>query len=307
MISLVLLWLYAAASVSANLNQESSTTSVLETKADLAQEITTELTHETSTISPQGRPIKPSTQLNGGGINSCAKALNKIAAYKPKSTSSSFGSSFGSPWRPSGPFGGRPYGGRPYGGRPYGGRPYGGRPNGPDRFGDYQYGEGPYRPDKYDYYSYGESSFRTDKNGNNPCGGKNGNNPCGGKYGNNPCGGKYGNNPYGGKHGNNPYGGKYGGTTNRPGHARGGNKPVVTEAPDKPGSCPTVKASCPPSSNFDPPPQVCSSDRDCDGVDKCCFNKYLNMQNCTCITPIMKEKKKNKISTLPPQPPPGLA
>ncbi|CAL4096649.1 unnamed protein product [Meganyctiphanes norvegica] len=51
----------------------------------------------------------------------------------------------------------------------------------------------------------------------------------------------------------------------------------------KPGQCPAVRPSCPPT-RFGQPPKPCSSDGGCVGVDKCCFDVCL--QHHTCKPPI---------------------
>merc|ERR1711942_503457 len=48
----------------------------------------------------------------------------------------------------------------------------------------------------------------------------------------------------------------------------------------KPGQCPPVRPSCPPTRNFIGPPQTCSSDSRCPGVDKCCFDTCLQEHVC---------------------------
>merc|ERR1739842_222316 len=62
----------------------------------------------------------------------------------------------------------------------------------------------------------------------------------------------------------------------------GGNEPL-TAAVTKPGQCPPVRPSCPPTRNFGPP-RTCSSDGACGGLDKCCFDTCL--QHHTCKPPI---------------------
>merc|ERR1711887_25015 len=48
----------------------------------------------------------------------------------------------------------------------------------------------------------------------------------------------------------------------------------------KPGRCPPVRPSCPPTRNFFGPPQTCSNDGRCPGVDKCCFDTCLQEHVC---------------------------
>merc|ERR1712106_1190468 len=48
----------------------------------------------------------------------------------------------------------------------------------------------------------------------------------------------------------------------------------------KPGQCPPVRPSCPPTRNFGRPPQTCSNDSRCPGVDKCCFDTCLQEHVC---------------------------
>ncbi|XP_064100946.1 keratin, type I cytoskeletal 14-like [Macrobrachium nipponense] len=47
----------------------------------------------------------------------------------------------------------------------------------------------------------------------------------------------------------------------------------------KPGVCPPVRPQCPPVRNF-APPQTCSNDSKCGGVDKCCYDRCLEEHVC---------------------------
>jgi len=52
----------------------------------------------------------------------------------------------------------------------------------------------------------------------------------------------------------------------------------------KPGQCPPVRPQCPPTRLGFRPPQQCSNDSRCPGVEKCCFDTCL--QHHTCKAPI---------------------
>merc|ERR1712128_123495 len=58
---------------------------------------------------------------------------------------------------------------------------------------------------------------------------------------------------------------------------------ALTAAVTKPGQCPPVRPSCPPT-RFGGAPTTCSSDGACRGLDKCCFDTCL--QHHTCKPPI---------------------
>merc|ERR1719378_1121939 len=62
----------------------------------------------------------------------------------------------------------------------------------------------------------------------------------------------------------------------------GGNE-VASLPTVKPGQCPPVRPQCPPTRGFRPP-QQCSNDSRCPGVEKCCFDTCL--QHHTCKAPI---------------------
>ncbi|XP_064099735.1 small cysteine and glycine repeat-containing protein 2-like [Macrobrachium nipponense] len=47
----------------------------------------------------------------------------------------------------------------------------------------------------------------------------------------------------------------------------------------KPGICPPVRPQCPPVRNF-APPQTCSNDSKCGGIDKCCYDRCLEEHVC---------------------------
>ena len=51
----------------------------------------------------------------------------------------------------------------------------------------------------------------------------------------------------------------------------------------KPGQCPPVRPVCPPTRSYGPP-QTCSNDYSCGGIDKCCFDTCL--QEHVCKAPI---------------------
>merc|ERR1711972_431362 len=48
----------------------------------------------------------------------------------------------------------------------------------------------------------------------------------------------------------------------------------------KQGYCPPVRPSCPPTRFFGGPPQTCSNDGSCPGVDKCCYDTCLSEHVC---------------------------
>merc|ERR1711915_144186 len=58
-----------------------------------------------------------------------------------------------------------------------------------------------------------------------------------------------------------------------------GNEP---EAPvfTKGGRCPPVRPNCPPVRSFFAPPQTCSNDGACGGIEKCCFDRCLEEHVC---------------------------
>ncbi|CAL4178570.1 unnamed protein product, partial [Meganyctiphanes norvegica] len=63
----------------------------------------------------------------------------------------------------------------------------------------------------------------------------------------------------------------------------GGNE-VASLPTVKPGQCPPVRPQCPPTRLGFRPPQQCSNDSRCPGVEKCCFDTCL--QHHTCKAPI---------------------
>ena len=63
----------------------------------------------------------------------------------------------------------------------------------------------------------------------------------------------------------------------------GGNE-VASLPTVKPGQCPPVRPQCPPTRLGFRPPQQCSNDSRCPGVEKCCFDTCL--QHHTNKTPI---------------------
>merc|ERR1712179_101162 len=63
----------------------------------------------------------------------------------------------------------------------------------------------------------------------------------------------------------------------------GGNE-VASLPTLKPGQCPPVRPQCPPTRLGFRPPQQCSNDSRCPGVEKCCFDTCL--QHHTCKAPI---------------------
>ncbi|CAL4140811.1 unnamed protein product [Meganyctiphanes norvegica] len=63
----------------------------------------------------------------------------------------------------------------------------------------------------------------------------------------------------------------------------GGNE-VASLPTVKPGQCPPVRPQCPPTRLGFRPPQQCSNDSRCPGVEKCCSDTCL--QHHTCKAPI---------------------
>ena len=51
-----------------------------------------------------------------------------------------------------------------------------------------------------------------------------------------------------------------------------------TQVVTKPGVCPPIRPSCPPTRSF--PPASCSNDGSCVGVDKCCFDTCIQQHTC---------------------------
>ncbi|XP_064114744.1 elastin-like [Macrobrachium nipponense] len=58
-----------------------------------------------------------------------------------------------------------------------------------------------------------------------------------------------------------------------------GNNELPTLPFVKPGVCPPVRPQCPPVRNFGPP-EPCSNDSKCAGVDKCCYDRCLEQHVC---------------------------
>ena len=59
-----------------------------------------------------------------------------------------------------------------------------------------------------------------------------------------------------------------------------GNNQPAGPVGTKSGYCPPVRPSCPPTRFFGGPPQTCSNDYSCPGIDKCCHDTCLGEAVC---------------------------